>query len=61
MKILRKKYFLFKSFVKVELCYVFATNMFSTAQNCKKANNLITIGGFLLLVIIYAPQIILDS
>ena len=35
-KIFRKKYFLFKSFVKVELCYVFTINMFSTAENCKE-------------------------
>ena len=36
MKIFRKKYFLFKSFVKVELCYVFTIYMFSTAENCKE-------------------------
>ena len=36
MKFFRKKYFLFKSFVNVELCYVFTINMFSTAENCKK-------------------------
>ena len=36
MKIFRKKYFLFKSFVKVELCYVFTINMFSTSENCKE-------------------------
>ena len=36
MKIFRKKYFLLKSFVKVELCYVFTINMFSTAENCKE-------------------------
>ena len=35
MKIFRKKYFLFKSFVKVEL-YVFTIKMFSTAENCKE-------------------------
>ena len=27
-------YFLFKSFVKVELSYVFTIKMFSTAENC---------------------------
>ena len=27
-------YFLFKSFVKKELSYVFTINMFSTAENC---------------------------
>ena len=26
--------FLFKSFVKIELSYVFTINMFSTAENC---------------------------
>ena len=30
----KKKYFLFKSFVKVELSYVFTIKMFSTAENC---------------------------
>ena len=34
MNIFRKKYFLFKSFVKIELSYKFAINMFSTAKNC---------------------------
>ena len=29
-----KKYFLFKSFVKIELSYVFTINMFSTAESC---------------------------
>ena len=32
--IFEKKYFLFKSFVKVELSYVFTIKMFSTAENC---------------------------
>ena len=32
--IFRKKYFLFKSFVKVELSYDFTINLFSTAENC---------------------------
>ena len=36
MNIFRKKYFLFKSFVKVELSYVFTIKMFSTAENCMK-------------------------
>ena len=31
---LKKKYFLFKSFVKVELSYDFTINLFSTAKNC---------------------------
>ena len=34
MDIFRKKNFLFKSFVKVELSYVFTMKMFSTAENC---------------------------
>ena len=34
MNILEKKYFLFKSFVKVELSYVFTIKLFSTAENC---------------------------
>ena len=34
MNIFRKKYFLFKSFVKIEFSYVFTINMFITAENC---------------------------
>ena len=34
MNIFRKISFLFKSFVKIELSYVFTINMFSTAENC---------------------------
>ena len=34
MNIFRKNSFLFKSFVKVELSYVFTIKMFSTAENC---------------------------
>ena len=34
MNIFRKKYFLFKSFVKIEFSYVFTINMFSTAESC---------------------------
>ena len=34
MNIFRKKNFLFKTFVKVELSYVFTIKMFSTAENC---------------------------
>ena len=34
MNIFREKYFLFKSFVKEELSYVFTINLFSTAENC---------------------------
>ena len=37
MNIFRKKYFLIsKSFVKIELSYVFTINMFSTAESCMK-------------------------
>ena len=32
----KKKYFLFKSFVKIELSYSFTINMVSTAENCKE-------------------------
>ena len=48
MKIFRKKkYFLFKSFVKIGLNYLFTINMFSTAENCmKKVNYLINTGVF---------------
>ena len=34
MNIFRKFCFLFKSFVKVELSFVFTIKMFSTAENC---------------------------
>ena len=34
MNIFEKLSFLFKSFVKIELSYVFTINMFSTAENC---------------------------
>ena len=34
MNIFRKKKFLFKSFVKKELSYIFTINMFSAAENC---------------------------
>ena len=33
MNIFRKKYFLFKSFVKIELSYVFTINIFSKAES----------------------------
>ena len=37
MNIFRKKYFLFKSFVKIESSYIFTINMVSTAaENCKE-------------------------
>ena len=34
INIFRKIYFLFKSFIKVQLSYVFTIKMFSTAENC---------------------------
>ena len=34
MNIFQKKYFLFKSFVIVELSYVFTINLFTIAENC---------------------------
>ena len=34
MKIFRKKYILLKSFVNIELSYVFTIKMFRTAENC---------------------------
>ena len=34
--IFRNFLFLFKSFVKIELVYVFTINMFSTAENARK-------------------------
>ena len=34
LNIFRKKSFLLKSFVKVELSYVFTVKMLSTAENC---------------------------
>ena len=39
INIFSKKYFLFKSFVKIELSYIFTTNMVSTAENCKEKVN----------------------
>ena len=55
-------YFLFKSFVKVELSYVFTINMFTIAESCtEKVNYLIKQVCFLLLVSICVPPIIIDS
>ena len=34
MNIFRKKKKLFKSFVKIEISYVFTINIFSIAENC---------------------------
>ena len=62
MKIFRKKYFLFKSFVKVELSYVFTMNLFTIAATARKSELSYKIGVcFLLLVIICGPPIIIDS
>ena len=62
MNIFRFFYFLFKSFVKVELSYVFTINLFTIAENCTESelsykNRCV----FLLLVIICVPPIIMDS
>ena len=62
MNIFWKKKFPFKSFVKIELSYVFTINMFSTAENCiEKWIILWKQVFFLQLVIIYIPPIILHS
>ena len=50
MKIFRKFYFLFKSFVKVELSYVFTIKMFSTAETAWKSELSYQIGVFFSLV-----------
>ena len=41
MNFFRKKYFLFKSFVKAELSFSFTINLFSTAENCMKKYSLV--------------------
>ena len=57
-----KKYFLFKSFVKVELSYVFTINLFTIAETARKSELSYKIGVcFLLLVIICVPPIIIES
>ena len=59
MNIFRFFYFLFKSFVKVELSYVFTIYLFTIAENCtEKVNCLLKTG---LLVIICVPPIIIDN
>ena len=59
MNIFRFFYFLFKSFVKVELSYVFTINLFTIAGKLHgKVNYLIKTG---VLVIICVPPIIIDS
>ena len=49
-------FFLFKSFVKKELSYVFTINMFSTAENCMGSELFYKKQFFF-----YVPPIILDS
>ena len=62
MNICQKKYFPFKSFVKVELSYVFTINLFTIAETKRKSELSYKIGVcFLLLVIICVPPIIIDS
>ena len=59
---LEKKYFLFKSLVKVELSYVFTINAFTIAETARKSELSYKIGVcFLFLVIICVPPIIIDS
>ena len=54
-------YFIFKSFVKVELSYVFTIKLLSTAEIAWKSELSDQIGVFfLLLVVICVPPIILD-
>ena len=62
MIIFWKNYFLFKSFVKVELSYVFTINLFTIAETARKSELSYDIGVcFLWLVIICVPPIIIDS
>ena len=62
MNIFQKKYFLFKSFLKVELSYVFTINLLTIAENCTRSELSYKIGVcFLSLVIICVPLIIIDS
>ena len=61
MNIFENFYFLFKSFVKVELSYVFTIKMFSAAENCMEKRIILSNGCiFFLLVLICVPPIILD-
>ena len=47
MNIFEFFFFIFKSFAKIELSYVFTINMFSTAEKCmEKLNYLIKTGVF---------------
>ena len=62
MNIFRKKYFLFKSFIKIELSYVFKINLFTIAETARESELPYKIGVcFLLLVIICVPPIMIDS
>ena len=58
MNIFRFFYFLFKSFVKVELNYVFTINLFTIAENCTESELSYKTS---VLVIILVPPIIIDS
>ena len=61
MNIFQKKYFLFKSFLKVELSYVFTINLFTKAETARKSELSYKIGVcILLLVIICVTPIIID-
>ena len=54
--------FLFKSFVKVELSYVFTINLFTLAETERKSElSYRSRCNFLLLIIISVPPIIIDS
>ena len=46
MNIFRKKYFLFKTFVKVELSYVFTINLVTIAETARKSELSYKIGVF---------------
>ena len=57
MNTFEKKYFLFKSFVKIELSYVFTINTFSTAESCHgSVNYLIKIGDLSLVLNYFCPS-----
>ena len=62
MNIFRKKYFLFKSFVKIKLSYAFTINLFTIAETAWKSElSYKNRCFFLLSVIIWVPPEILDS
>ena len=46
INIFRSFYFLFKSFVKVELSYVFTINLFTIAENARKSEISYKTGAF---------------